>query len=311
MRTETASRSSANRRGIVAMIGSTALFSANDAATKVAAKTIPATEIMAIRGIFTVLFILLIIGWRGEFGQMRQLLRPLVFVRSGAEALVGFLLIAALALMPIADVTAILLIQPFLLTIAGVLLFKENVGWRRWSAVAAGFVGMLLVVKPGTGAFQTASLIVLGAAFLVVVRDVTTRLLHAEVPTTGVVLVTAIFGVLIGAAGTFGGNWKMPGIEAFVASVIAGAFLVFAIILGVIAFREADVSVVAPFRYALVVFAVIYGVFIFAEFPDTLSLAGIGLIVGAGLYMLHRQTVRHRQMSAAEARAIAAGEPPL
>ena len=305
------SRSSANRRGIIAMIGSTALFSANDAATKVAAKSIPATEIMAIRGVFTVLCILAIIAFRREFGQMHQVMRPLVFVRSGAEATVGLMLIAALALMPIADVTAILLIQPFLLTIVGVLLFKENVRWRRWSAVAAGFIGMLLVVKPGTSAFEPASIIVLIAALLVVVRDVTTRLLHADVPTTGVVLVTAVFGVIIGFVGALGGNWTMPGAEAFAASVIAGAFLVFAIILGVIAFRDADVSVVAPFRYALVVFAVIYGVFLFREFPDAVSLAGIGLIVGAGIYMLHRERVRYGKMRAAEARAIATSEPPI
>jgi drug/metabolite transporter (DMT)-like permease len=213
--------------------------------------------------------------------------------------------------MPIADVTAILLVQPFLLTIAGVLLFKENVRWRRWSAIAAGFIGMLLVVKPGTSAFEPASIIVLIAALLVVVRDVTTRFLHADVPTTGVVLVTAVLGVIIGGLGALGGNWTMPSVEAFVASVVAGAFLVFAIILGVIAFRDADVSVVAPFRYALVVFAVIYGVFLFGEFPDAVSLAGIGLIAGAGIYMLHRERVRHGKMRAAEARAIAAGEPPI
>ncbi len=305
------SRSSANRRGIIAMIGSTALFSANDAATKVAAKTIPPTEIMAIRGAVTVLFILLIIAFRREFGQLHQIQRPMVMLRCGSEAMVGFLLIAALALMPIADVTAILLVQPFLLTIAGVLLFKEDVRWRRWSAVAAGFIGMLLVVKPGTSAFEPASIVVLVAAFLVVVRDVTTRYLHAKVPTTGVVLVTAVFGVIIGGLGALGGNWTMPNAEAFAASVVAGAFLVFAIMLGVIAFRDTDVSVVAPFRYALVVFAVIYGVLLFGEFPDAISVAGIGLIVGAGIYMLHRERVRYGKMRAAEARAIAAGEPPL
>jgi len=305
------SRSSENRRGIIAMIGSSALFSANDAATKVAAKSIPATEIMAIRGVFTVLSILLIIALRREFGQLHQVMRPLVFVRSGSEATVGLLLIAALALMPIADVTAILLVQPFLLTIAGVLLFKETVRWRRWSAVAAGFIGVLLVVKPGTGAFEPASIIVLVGALLVVVRDVTTRYLRAEIPTTGVVLVTAVLGVSIGGLGALGGNWTMPNAEAFAASAIAGVFLVFAVILGVIALRATDVSVVAPFRYTLVVFAVIYGVFLFGQFPDAVSVAGIGVIAGAGIYMLHRERVRYGKMRAAEARAIAAGEPPI
>jgi drug/metabolite transporter (DMT)-like permease len=298
-------RSSANGRGIVAMIGSTACFSANDAATKVAVKWIPATEIMALRGAFTLLFVLALIGWRGEFGRFAGIKDKFLVLRSGAEATTGLLIIIALGLMPLADVTAILLVQPFLLTIAGVLLFKEMVGWRRWGAVLVGFLGMLLVVKPGSTAFNAVSLLVILAAFLVVVRDVTTRWIATEVPTTMVVVVTAFMGVVIGGSGSLAGNWQTPNFEAFAAVVIAAAFFVFAIMLGVVAFRDTDVSVVAPFRYALVLFAVIYGILLFAEFPDALSLAGIGLIVGAGIYMLHREAVRQGQMRAARADAVA------
>jgi drug/metabolite transporter (DMT)-like permease len=301
----------ANNRGIAAMIGSTALFSANDAATKVAAKSIPATEVMAIRGGFTILFVLLIIGWRREFGLVTKVLTPLVMLRSGSEATVGLLLIIALALMPIADVTAILLIQPFMLTIAGVILFRETVGWRRWGAVAAGFLGMLLVVKPATTAFEITSLLVILAAFLVVVRDVATRMLPSDIPTTPIVLVTALIGVAIGGSGALLGNWRIPAFEPFAASVVAAFFFVFAIILGVIAFRVADVSAVAPFRYALVVFAVIYGVFLFGEFPDLWSFVGIALIAAAGVYMLHREAMQRRRMHMGATRAVASRERRL
>jgi drug/metabolite transporter (DMT)-like permease len=298
-------RPSANGRGIAAMIGSTACFSANDAATKVAVKSIPATEVMALRGGFTLFFVLALIAWRGELGRFGGLKDKFLVVRCGSEATVGLLLIIALALMPLADVTAILLVQPFLLTIAGVLLFKEQVGWRRWSAVLFGFLGMLLVVKPGSTAFNIVSLLVILAAFLVVVRDVTTRWIATEVPNTMVVVLTALLGVLIGGAGSLAGNWQVPDFEAWAAVVIAAAFFVFAIMLGVVAFRDTDVSVVAPFRYALVLFAVVYGIILFAEFPDALSLAGTGLIVGAGVYMLHRESARQGQMRAAQAQAIA------
>ena len=298
-------QSSANGRGIVAMIGSTACFSANDAATKVAIKWIPATEIMALRGAFTLLFVLALIGWRGEFDRFAGIKDKFLILRCGAEATTGLLIIIALGLMLLADVTAILLVQPFLLTITGVLLFKEVVGWRRWAAVLVGFLGMLLVVKPGSSAFNVVSLLVILAAFLVVVRDVTTRWIATEVPTTMVVVVTAFMGVVIGGSGALAGNWQMPNFEALAAVVIAAAFFVFAIMLSVVAFRDTDVSVVAPFRYALVLFAVIYGVLLFAEFPDALSLTGIGLIVGAGIYMLHREAVLQGQMRAARADAIA------
>lgn len=298
-------RSSANGRGIIAMIGSTACFSANDAATKVAVKWIPASEIMAIRGALTLLFVLAIIAWRGEFDRIAAIRDKFVLLRCGAEAITGFLLIIALAVMQIADVTAILLVQPFLLTIAGVIMFHEAVGWRRWGAVLVGFLGMLLVVKPGTTAFNIMSLLVIAAAFLVVVRDVGTRWIATAIPNTMVVVVTALMGIAIGVAGAAAGNWKAPNFEALAAVVVAAGFFVVGIMLGVVAFRDTDVSVVAPFRYALVLFAVIWGVLLFAEFPDTPSLAGIGLIVAAGVYMLHREAVLQGQMRAARAAAIA------
>jgi drug/metabolite transporter (DMT)-like permease len=287
------------------MLGSTACFGANDAATKVAVKWIPPSEVMALRGAFTLMFVFAIIAWRGELGRFAGLKDKFLIVRCGSEATVGLLLIIALGLMPLADVTAILLVQPFLLTITGVLLFKEVVGWRRWGAVFVGFLGMLLVVKPGSTAFNIVSLLVILAASLVVVRDVTTRWIATEVPTTMVVVLTASLGVLIGGAGSFAGAWVMPNPEAFVAVVVAAAFFVFAIMLGVVAFRDTDVSVVAPFRYALVLFAVIYGVLLFREFPDAWSLLGIALIVGAGVYMLQREAVRQGQMRAARAQPIA------
>jgi drug/metabolite transporter (DMT)-like permease len=260
---------------------------------------------MALRGAFTAVIVLAIIAWRGEFGRLHHVIDTTVMTRSGAEATVGLLLIYALALMPIADVTAILLVQPFMLTIAGVIIFKETVGWRRWLAVAGGFVGMLLVVKPGTSAFDAVSLVVVLAAVLVVVRDIATRKMRADVPTNGIVLLTATLGILIGGAGSLRGNWVMPDLEAWIAVVVAAAFFVFAIMLGVIAFRDTDVSVVAPFRYALVVFAVIYGIILFREFPDAWSFAGIAMIVGAGLYVLHREAVRQRQMRASPSPAVA------
>jgi drug/metabolite transporter (DMT)-like permease len=303
------SRSHHNGRGILAMIGSSACFSANDAATKVAAKSIPPTEVMAIRGALTILFVLVIIAIRREFGQLHKIKNPFLLARSGSEASVGLFIIIALSLMPIADVTAILLVQPFLLTIVGVLFLKEVVGWRRWTAVAVGFIGMLLVVKPGTGAFDMASLLVVAAAALVVGRDVATRYIPADVPSTGVVLVTATLGTLIGGSGYFRGTWVVPAAEPLLAAIVSAAFFVGAIILGVLAFRDTDVSVVAPFRYTLVVFAVLYGVFLFREVPDALSVTGIGLIVAAGIYMLHREAARRRQMRADAAATIAAGGP--
>lgn len=288
---------SANYRGILAMIGACACFSANDAATKVAAQYLPVTEVVAIRAAFTLLFAFLIITLRREVGALPRVRDPYLILRAIIEVITGILIIYALSRMPIADLTAILLVQPFLMTIVGAYVLNESVGWRRWIAVMAGFIGMLLVMKPGTAEFDQTSLVALTAAVLVLARDLLVRKIRAEVPTTIISFATALFGVPIGLLGAMVEPWSMPDLYPFVATVISAAFLIVAFILMVTAFRGTDVSAVSPFRYSIVVFAVIFGVLVFGDVPDAIALFGIGIIVAAGLYMLQRETARQRRRS--------------
>jgi drug/metabolite transporter (DMT)-like permease len=286
----------ANYRGILAMIGACACFSANDAATKLAAQHLPVTEVVAIRAAFTLVFALLIIAFRRELAALPLVRDPYLMLRAVIEVATGILIIYALSLMPIADLTAILLVQPFLMTIVGAYVLKESVGWRRWMAVAAGFMGMLLVMKPGTAEFDQTSLVALAAAVLVLVRDLLVRKIRAEVPTTVISFATALFGVPIGLLGALAEPWSMPDPSPFVAIVISAAFLIVAFILMVVAFRGTDVSAVSPFRYSIVLFAVLFGVLVFGELPDRTAFLGILVIVAAGLYMLHRETARQRAL---------------
>ena len=286
---------SANRRGILAMIGSSACFAANDACTKIAAKLLPSSEIVAIRGFFTLLFAFAIIVVRRELVHIWRAADRTVMLRALAESLAGFLIIIALGLMPLANVIAILLVQPFLLTIAAVVMFKEAVGWRRWTAVSVGFLGMLLVVKPATDAFEMVSLVAVTAAFMTVFRDLLTRRIGPEVPTMVITLASAGVGIVVGALGAAAESWKTPDVLVIAVVALAAAFIMLAFIFIIIAFRGTEVSAVAPFRYTIVVFAVVFGIVLFAEIPDTFSFTGMALIVGAGLYMLHRETVLRRQ----------------
>ncbi|HEY7458517.1 MAG TPA: DMT family transporter [Xanthobacteraceae bacterium] len=298
---------SANYRGILAMIGACGCFSANDALTKLAAIDLPVSEIVAIRGFFTLLFASLIIAVRGETDRLPRIRNPWVVLRALIEGFTGVLIIYALSLMPIADLTAILLAQPFLMTLVGVTLLGEQVGWRRWAAVVAGFVGVLLVIKPATPAFDSVSLVALIATVFVLARDLLTRRIPAAVPTTIITFATALASVPIGVAGLLAEPWKVPPLVPFLVVVASAVFLVFAFILMVIAFRGTDVSSVSPFRYSLVVFAVIFGIFLFGEIPDAVSFAGMGMIVAAGIYMLHRETMRRRERSGPPVVAV---EPP-
>jgi drug/metabolite transporter (DMT)-like permease len=276
------------------MIGGSACFSANDAATKYVAQYLPVTEIVAVRAIFALLLALVIVLWRHELYALARIRDPYLMLRAFIEAFIGVAVIYALSLMPIANFTAIILVQPFIVATIGAVWFGEQVGWRRWSAVIAGFIGMLLVIKPGTDAFEFVSLVALFAAILSLTRDLLVRKIRAEVPATVISSSTALFAVPLGLAGAAAEPWLMPSPLLFLILVVAAAFLLAAFILTVTAFRGTDVSVVSPFRYSIVVFAFFFGVAIFGEIPDTLSFIGIGIIVAAGIYILHREAIRRR-----------------
>lgn len=289
---------SANYHGILAMVGGCAFFSANDAATKVAVQYLPVSEVVAMRAAFTLLFALLIIVWRKELYALPRIGNAYLLLRAFIEAIAGLLIIYALSRMPIANLTAILLVQPFLMTVIGAVWLKETVGWRRWAAVGAGFIGMLLVMKPATADFEAVSLIALFVAFLALARDLLVRKIRAEVPTTVISFSTALLAVPIGLLGAAVEPWTMPDLFPLLVTVLSAALLIIAFILTVVAFRGTEVSVVAPFRYSIVVFAFVFGVAVFGEIPDPVSLIGIGIIVAAGVYMLHRETMRQRGQAA-------------
>ena len=289
-----------NYRGILAMIGACACFSANDAATKLAAEYLPVSQIVFTRAVFALGLALLIVLWRREAAALPGIRNPYLMLRAFIEAVTGVLIIFALSRMPIANLTAILLVQPFIMTVIGATILKEKVGWRRWTAVAAGFAGMLLVMQPGTDGFNEVSLLVLLGACLALTRDLLVRKIGAEVPTTVISFSTALFAVPVGLLGMTVEVWETPPAFPMIAIAVSAAFLVLAFILTVIAFRGTDVSAVSPFRYSIVVFAMIFGLIVFGEMPDGISLLGIGIIVAAGVYMLHRETARRRQEAAAQ-----------
>ncbi|MCA0316571.1 MAG: DMT family transporter [Proteobacteria bacterium] len=287
---------SANRRGIIAMCTAMACFMTNDTLVKIVSTQLPAGEIIAIRGLFATI---LVLGWVFAMGHARDLPRivsPLVMTRAGMEALVAFLFISALASIPIADITAIFLITPLLITALSGPLLKEQVGWRRWSAVAAGFVGMLLVVKPGGAGFVAGSATAMALVSVVfcALRDIVTRFIDHRIPTIVVTLSTCATVGLFGLAMIPFQTWVPPEPKHILILLAASVVLVIGNHAMILAFRGVEVSLVSPFRYSVMVWAIVSGITVFGEWPDWMSWTGIGLIVAAGLYTLHRERVRLR-----------------
>lgn len=284
----------ANRRGMIFMVLAMALFAANDAGAKYAVKSIPVSEVLVVRGGFALVFLAAILWWRGELRDTPKVFDWQVSLRGFAEATNGVLLISALALIPLGNVITIIQLVPFVMTIIAAVSLGERVGWRRWIAVAAGFVGVLFVVKPATGAFDAASLFALAATFTILLRDMLARSIGTRVPAFVVALASILAGIAVGGAGSLFQQWQMPGAITLLSCLASGICLVLAQYFIVLAYRGTELSAVAPFRYSIVLFAVIYGFIFFREVPDVWSFTGMAIMILAGLYMLHREAQRPR-----------------
>jgi drug/metabolite transporter (DMT)-like permease len=291
------------------MMCASASFGANDISTKVAVKYLPTPEIMAIRGAFAAAFALaLAIAVHGA-ASLRKIGNRQVLKRSLFEALIGPMLITSYAFLPIATVTAVMQVGPFFGMVAGIYLFRESVGWRRWAAALVAFFGVMLIIKPGGAEFEPIALIILLVAVMAVMRDIQSRKIGNTAPPFVVSLATSITGIALALILTpimlpFGvrawGEWVWPDAFSLAVVIAASVFLVTAHTFAFLAFRSGDMSVVAPFRYFYLLVAVVGGIVVFSEYPDWISLIGMALVVGGGLYLLHRERLRSKNAVAAE-----------
>ncbi|MDR6873134.1 drug/metabolite transporter (DMT)-like permease [Bosea sp. BE125] len=281
-----------NRRGIIAMLTAMSLFVCNDALMKLAREAYPAGQAIALRTVFAMLAGLALVFAFREGDKLMLALRPVVVLRGVIEASVALSFVWALGRLPLANITAIGMASPLIIVVLAVLMGIEKVGWRRTAAVTVGFVGVLIVVRPTAEGFSPAAIVALLSALLVGFRDLLTRRIDKDVPSTVVSFTTTlIVGVIAlgyGITEDWEPVWRRETAYVAVAAVLVstGSFFIIS------AFRDADVGVISGFRYSVVIFAVIIGYLGWGEIPDPLAFAGIALIVGSGLYTMHRQRVR-------------------
>lgn len=289
---------SPNLKGALYMTLSMAAFTLNDACVKLVAETVPLFQIVALRGLSTTILLAvtvhLTVGLR--FSMPRRD-RPLVAWRTVAEvgAMVAFLL--ALTNMAIANATAILSALPLMVTLAAAVLFRDPVGWRRWAAIGVGFVGVMMIVQPGTDGFNEWSLLALLSVVIITARDLLTRAFSPAVPSMSVAVITA------GAVGAFGAivslftPWMAMGLYEIALTLAASVFIIGGYVFGIMVMRIGEVGFVAPFRYTSLIFALILGFVIFDEFPNTLALFGVATVMAAGIYTLFRERIRKQDVS--------------
>ncbi|WP_101066126.1 DMT family transporter [Roseovarius salinarum] len=279
-----------NLRGSALMILAMAGFALEDMFIKRLALDLPVGQILIFLGLGgAVLFGLAALS-RGHRLFSRDLLARPVLLRNAGELIATLGFVNALALTPLASASSILQAVPLAVTLGAALFLGEAVGWRRWSAILVGFMGVLMVIRPGLAAFEPASLFAVQAVIGLAIRDLSTRAVPRTV--SSLQLASYAFAMLVPAGAAvlvFHGTPAMPDAANWrdiALALLTGLAAYYAI---VAAMRLGDVSVIAPFRYSRLVFAMVIAVTVFGERPDGWTLAGAALIIASGLYTFLRE----------------------
>lgn len=285
----------ANLRGIISVLLAMAFFVVSDSIVKLAGEMMPPTQIMAVRGLMAVVLTGAIAASSVSVERWHLMLQPRVVVRAVLEAAVAVLFLVALPHLPLPDITAIQQVTPLVLTVLSASLLKESVGWRRWLAVVAGFIGVVMVIQPTGQGINIFALSALACAVLVAVRDIVTRGLDPAIPTSLVTFATTVTVCLTGWIGKPLETWTEPSTYGLALMAGSAVLVSLANVFIIRAFRGTEVSVVAPFRYAGVLWALVLGFLIWGYVPNVLAIAGTVILVASGLYVMHREALRRRQ----------------
>ena len=287
-----------NQRGILAICGCMAAYTINDVLVKKILFTYPIGEVIFVRGIMCSVLVGAAALAFGHARQLRAAMSRTLAARSLCDGLSTAGFIAALAHMKLANIAAVLQIAPLLITALSVVFYREVVGWRSWTAISVGFFGALLVIKPIPSEFNIWALVGAASALAAAVREIQTRRIGRDIP----VLVVAFWGTvaitLCGTVFAVTEEWRMFSTVEFLQLFVAAVFVGIAIYLLALGFRDVDLSVVAPFRYSYLLTSAIGGFLMFREVPDAWTVVGAALIVGSGIYTLHREAARRRGLSA-------------
>lgn len=286
-----------NLRGAALMTLAMLGFAGEDMFVKMMAGALPTWQIIAILGVggATVFGALTVL--RGQRLLTRAYFSRAVLLRNLGELVgtVGF--VTALALTPISSASSVLQATPLAVTLGAALFLGEPVGWRRWSAILAGFLGVLLVIRPGLDGFDINSLFAVQAVVGLAIRDLSTRRVAAGI--SAFQLSFLAFLTLIPAAAVLSLVSPRPPVmpEPEVWGMTAGALVlgVFSYYAIVAAMRVGEVSFVTPFRYFRLLFALGVGFVVFGERPDALMLLGAAIIVGSGIYTVLRERAVWRE----------------
>ncbi len=283
------------------MAVSMAGFTANDAIAKHASEAMNMGQVMVVRGLFATLFVALLAWHQGALRPFKVALHPLLLLRVFCEVAGTVTFLLPLAMLPLANVSAVLQALPLAVTMGAALIFAETVGWRRWLAIAIGFAGVMIIVRPGFEGFNAWALLVLACVGFCAVRDLATKRIPSEIPTAFISTMTAAANTFVGLflVQPLGG-WTQPTVSGTALLACGAVLLLFGYQFIIMSMRTGDISFIAPFRYTALLWAILLGFLVFGDVPDLAMIAGATIIVGSGLYTLYRERLVGRSKAASE-----------
>lgn len=277
-------------RGSLLMVLAMAAFALEDMFIKSASQSLPVGQILIIFGLGGMVIFMAMARAQGQrMVHPAICTRPMV-LRSVAEVTGRLCYTLAIALTPLSSASAILQATPLVVAAGAVVFFGEQVGWRRWVAIAVGFCGVLLVLRPGVSGFEPASIFAVIGTLGFAGRDLATRaappsMSNNQLGIYGFAMLIVAGAVALGWTG--GASWPSPLVWGQLAAATVIGVIAYNALTG--AMRSGEISVVAPFRYTRLVFAMVLGVLVFGERPDAWTLVGSVVIVGSGLFTVLRE----------------------
>jgi drug/metabolite transporter (DMT)-like permease len=285
-----------------------ALFSSMDAMIKWLSAGYPVHQMLFFNALFSLLPVGLMTWRAGGLRQLRTDRMGLHLLRGACGMLAGFSAFSAYSMMPLADAYAIIFATPLLITVLSIPLLGETVRWRRWSAILVGFVGVLIMLQPGSGSFDLAAGAALLAAFasalsIVLVRKLSTTETTASIAFYANVTVVLVMGALL----PFDFVWPSPGDLALMgAAGLAGGSALMLLIAG---YRRAQAAVVAPFQYSQMLWGVLLGFLVWRDVSAPSVVVGATIVVGSGLFILYREVMLAEGRAPGEPSATPPAQP--
>ncbi|QDY70181.1 DMT family transporter [Qingshengfaniella alkalisoli] len=298
-----------NMRAAGLMTLAMACFTLNDTCMKAVSDEIPIGQALFIRGGMSGV----VIGiWAYATGALRLHMGTrnsvLVGLRTLGEVLAAYFFISALFNMPLANATAILQALPLVVTLAGALFMGEPLGWRRIAAILVGFVGVMLIVRPGPEGFNIYALFALAAVLSVTLRDLVTRGLTEDVPSLSVAFYASVGVMVLGLVLSPLDPWQSMSVKAMLQITGSSLLIIGGYILSIEVMRIGEIGFVAPFRYTGMLWALAMGFIVFGEWPAFPTMLGASIVVATGIYTFYRERKVSR-LQLAEQCSVAPAQP--